>query len=403
MTASINDGIGLEPGAQPPGGSWPAVLSIAAGTFFLVLTEFLPIGMMTPIAQGLGVSEGQAGLVVTSPGLMGAIAAPGLMLMVRGTDRRILLWLMTGLIIASNVIAALAPTLAILVAGRVLLGIGVGGLWTFAVPAARRLVPENAGGRATALVAAGISVGTVVGIPAGAIISDWLGWRAAFWMLALLGGGVLIAQVLALRPIPVLNRLGLRDLVALLHVPKARVGLIAIVLVTSGHFMAYTYLEPFLRIVPRLGQNALSWALLLYGLAGVAGTFLAERALAKGTRLAFSGAAILLALAVFATALCGSDVVAAFALIAMWGCAFGAIPVCIQIWMYQAAPAAFEGGSALFVGVFQIALAGGAFFGGLLVDARGLMTAFVTASVLAAGAAVFIAVFGRDSPTETIA
>lgn len=381
--------------------SWPAVLSIAAGAFFLVISEFLPIGMLTAIAQEFGVTQGRAGLTVTSPGLVAAVASPAIMLMAKGADRRTLLWLMTAIIIASNVVSALAPSYPVMIASRLLLGVGVGGLWTFAVPAARRFVDEAEGGKATALVAAAISLGLVIGVPSGVFIDQWFGWRAAFWMLAIFGIAVLVAQFLALRPIPVLRRLGLSDLLALFHVRKARIGLIALVLLIGGHFMAYTYFEPFLSMVSRFGRTSLFVALLVYGLAGIAGTFGAEFIMRKSPRLAFAGVAASLALTVFLMATVGNAPAPAFVLVVLWGCAFGAIPVCIQIWMYEAAPDAFEGGTALFAGIFQIALASGAFAGGLLVDAQGVRTTFIPASALAACAAIVIGIFGREGSTTT--
>lgn len=82
-----------------------------------------------------------------------------------------------------------------------------------------------------------------------------------------------------------------------------------------------------------------------------------------------------------------------------WGTAFGALPVCVQIWIHQAAPDRFEGGSALMVTVFQLAVAAGALTGGQWVDHVGLGAAFATGTALALSAALILAAYGLSRRT----
>ena len=145
---------------------WLAVFSLACGTFALVNTEVLPIGLLSPIAQSLGVIEGHAGLAVMLPGLVAAISAPLIMLFARKMDRRNLLLLLSATVIVANGIAVMAQSFNILLIGRIILGIGVGGFWSFAIPSGRRLVSEEQGARAISLITAGVAVGTVAGVPA---------------------------------------------------------------------------------------------------------------------------------------------------------------------------------------------------------------------------------------------
>jgi predicted MFS family arabinose efflux permease len=160
--------------------AWWAVSSIAAGTFAFVTTEFLPVGLLSEVAESLKVSSGTAGLMVTVPGLAAAVAAPLLSVAAGRTDRRIVLLALTTMLIASNFIVALASSFGALLIGRFFLGIGVGGFWTFAVGIGRQLVREQSRARATAVILAGISVRTVCGVPAGATIGGLAGWRVAF-------------------------------------------------------------------------------------------------------------------------------------------------------------------------------------------------------------------------------
>jgi predicted MFS family arabinose efflux permease len=137
------------------------VLSIALGTFVLVTSEFLPIALLSSISQSLDLSKGVVGLTVMIPGLIAAGAAPALAMLAGRLNRKTVLTCLTLLTTLSNLIVALAPNLTWLLVGRIFLGVAVGGFWTFSVAAGRRLVDERSGARATALISAGISIGTV--------------------------------------------------------------------------------------------------------------------------------------------------------------------------------------------------------------------------------------------------
>ncbi|WP_394821540.1 MFS transporter [Pendulispora albinea] len=384
--------------ASPPRSilqSWLAVASVAVGTFAMVTTEFLPVGLLTDIASNLGISDGTAGLMVTTPGLVGAIGSPILIVAAGRLDRRTALWALTIMLIASNAIAALAPNFPVLLLGRMLLGLCVGGFWTLASALGRRLVPEESGGRATAVISAGVSVGTVCGVPAANFIGNLAGWRVAFAATAVLAGLVLIAQLLLLPKLPTKQAIGARELFALWRVPAARVGLLSVSLVAAGQFAAYTYLKPFLEQVTKMGTDAITGVLLAYGLAGFIGTFLAEWGAARNLKATYVATALLLSIVMLLAPVLGAGKASATVLAMVWGLAFGSIPVSVQIWMYQSAPEQFEGGSAWLVSTFQISIALGSFGGGVAVDRVGVWGAMVMGGILSLGAAFIIAALGR--------
>ncbi len=374
---------------------WLAVGSVAIGTFVMVTTEFLPIGLLSAIARDLAVSEGRAGLMVTVPGVVAAIAAPVLTIAARNADRRWLLLALTALILASNLLVAFAPGFSLVLAGRVLLGLSLGGFWTFAAAIGRRLVREKDGNRATAIILTGISVGTVLGVPVGTVIGDLAGWRAAFWSIAGLSMAVLFGQIMFLPKLPSRDAATVHDLVALLRVSRAVTGLAATALLAGGHFTAYTYLEPFLTQVAHMPPGGVGWTLAAYGIAGVLGTFAGERACSRDVRSAFLVVAVSMAVAVILAAALGSNAGFAALFVILWGIAFGAVPVCVQIWLYEAAPERFESGSAAMVTVFQLALSAGAFGGGLMVDQGGLLAAFYLGGTLSVLCALLILVASR--------
>ncbi len=80
---------------------WLAVASVALGTFTLVTSEFLPVGLLTKVAASLHTSEGATGLMVTTPGVVAAIAAPAVMMGAGKLDRRIILWILSAILVVS--------------------------------------------------------------------------------------------------------------------------------------------------------------------------------------------------------------------------------------------------------------------------------------------------------------
>jgi len=370
---------------------WLGVISLAFGTFVLINTEFMPIGLLTPIAHSLNISEGRAGLAVMLPGLVAAASAILLMLFSRQLNRRTMLLFLSAMVIVSNATAMLAPTFGVLLIGRIILGVAVGGFWSFAIPAGRRLVSEAQGARATSLISAGVAIGTVAGVPAGAFLGDLYGWRMAFTVNTALAVVVFLLQWATLPSLPSKQTINLRTLLGVVKVPGIRYGLIIALFMAAAHFSAYTYLEPWLRFQVGMSPSDLSLLLMAYGAAGLFGTLLCEVMVREfGVKRTFLGNMIIVVVAVLSASQLSDSALTASFLVVLWGLAFGALPVCLNIWLYQASPALFETSSAMMVFVFQIALASGAFFGGLLADHLGTSSSFLLGGILALLAVVTI-------------
>lgn len=356
----------------------------------MVTTELLPIGLLTHIAPSLGVSIGSAGLMITIPGVIAAIAAPTLGLISGKLDRRLLMLSLSALLVISNLISALAINYPMMLLGRFLLGICVGGYWSFSTNYGRHLVPEESQGRAIAVIISGVSVGVVCGVPAGALLGDIFGWRSAFFIGAALAAIIFLAQTRLLTPVPPSRAITVQDLLSPFRLPLARIGLIAIVLLFIGHFAAYTYLRPLLQQVFALSPSAISFQLLTYGAVGLIGTFAAERLAQRNLRATCMLVALLLA-SILTIAPSLSGLTGATFMVLVWGLAFGAVPISATNWMFTAVPDAPEAGQALLVCVVQIALASGAFIGGEMVDWKGVSSAISFGGVLTLCAAL---VFG---------
>ena len=135
---------------------WSGVVAIALGAFALVVTEFLPVGLLPGISRDLGIAEGTAGLAVTATAILGFLAAPITALSIGRADRRVVLLGLTALLVVSSVLSWQASNFATLLVARVILGVGVGGFWAISITAAAKLVPADRVHKASSLVFGGI-------------------------------------------------------------------------------------------------------------------------------------------------------------------------------------------------------------------------------------------------------
>ncbi|OHV15721.1 MFS transporter [Methylorubrum extorquens] len=390
--------------APPPDSpaSWLAVASLAVGSFALVTAEFLPVGLLPAIAADIGVSHGQAGLMVTMPGFVAALAAPLTIAFAGTIDRRRLLTVLLAFLVASSVVAASATSLAQLVLGRILLGVAVGGFWTVAGSLGPRLRPGAEGIRASALVLSGISLGTVAGVPAGSLLGGWFGWRVAFLTAAALAAVATTALVLLLPRLPSERRSSLLGIPALLSDGHVRLGLSAAVLIFIGQFAAYTYVTPFLNERAGISGTALGAVLLGNGIAGlmgnVAGGWMSSRSVLGSvvvTAFVLGGSVLLLLMT-------GSNPGIAPLWVVTWGFGFGMVPIAMQSWLFGAAPHSVEGIQAVFVTVVQLSIGGGALVGGALADRAGVDAALVfgSAAALSTGLLALAAMRHPKAPSD---
>ncbi|RKF29695.1 transporter [Agrobacterium deltaense] len=358
-----------------PLASWAAVASIGIGAFALVTTEFLPVGLLPLIAADLGISEGTAGLMVTVPGFLAALAAPMTLGFAARFDRKRVLVALLMLLVVSNAIVATAHGFAALMFGRVLLGIAVGGFWTIGGSLGPRLRPGAEGPRATALIFSGVSLGTVAGVPAGALIGDLFGWRTAFLLVSGVALLVVAALQFLLPAIRAQKGSGLKQVPDVLRLQRVQIGLTAAVLIFVGQFAAYTYITPFLIGATGIDTGTLSMVLLGYGAAGFAGNLFGGWAAGRNFVFALAGTAFLIALSVAGLLLAGSNTLAAVAWVVTWGFGFGMLPIAMQTFLFSSAPDRLESIAALFVSIAQLAIGLGALVGGLAVDNFGVPSA----------------------------
>ncbi|RRR98506.1 Cmx/CmrA family chloramphenicol efflux MFS transporter [Glycomyces terrestris] len=222
----------------------PLVLYLlAVAVFAQGSSEFMLAGLLPAIAAELGVTIAEAGLL-TSAFAAGMVAGAPLMAAAgRRWPPRAALTAFLALFIAAHVTGALTDDFAVLLATRVAAALANAGFLAVALATVALLVPETARARALAVLLGGTTLALVAGVPAGAVLGEALGWRAALWAVAALAAPALAAVALAAPDRPAAAaplRLGTE--LAVLKRPEVLHVLALGVLVNGGTFGAYTYL-----------------------------------------------------------------------------------------------------------------------------------------------------------------
>ncbi|VVQ35257.1 MFS transporter [Pseudomonas fluorescens] len=382
-------GVGAD--VEPATPAWMAVFSLAMGVFGLLTAEYLPASLLTLMATDLGVSEALAGQAVTVTAVVALFAGllvPGL---TRGIDRRWVLLGFSTLMVASNLLVAVSSSFAVLLVMRILLGIALGGFWSMAAAVAMRLVPSALLPRALSIIFSGIAIGTVVAVPLGSYLGGLYGWRSAFFAAAAVGMVTLAFQAFTLPRLAPRRPARLRTVLEVLRRPGIAMGMFGCVLVHSGHFAMFTYVRPFLEGTTGIGAQGLSLMLLGFGVANFVGTLLAGRLLEHHPLATLVLMPALVGVAALALVLLPASVPGQAVLLAVWGMAFGGVPVAWSNWVASAVPDQAESAGGMVVASVQSAIATGAAAGGAMFSLGGSAGVFVAAAVLMLLAALLIA------------
>ncbi|MGO0670576.1 MFS transporter [Klebsiella michiganensis] len=377
--------------------AWRAVYALALGVFGLIVAEFLPASLLTPMAASLGVSEGMAGQAVTATALVALVTGLLITTATRNIDRRWVLMFFSVLQIISSMMVAFAGSLEFLLLGRLLLGIAIGGFWSMSTATTMRLVPAAMVPKALAIIFSAVSIATVVAAPLGSYFGALIGWRNVFLICALPSVVALLWQLWVLPSMRPESVGSFATLFKVLRRPGMIGGMLATILIFSGHFAFFTYLRPFLETVAQASVEGVSLILLGFGVANFIGTSIAGHLLARSLRLTLALVPLASVLALMMVTF-GHVALLDGLLVAMWGFAFGLVPVGWSTWLATTVPDEAESAGGLLVASIQLAISAGAAGGGAVFDLNGASGVFVGSGVLLVSAMVIVLFAVRVKP-----
>jgi predicted MFS family arabinose efflux permease len=385
-----------------PKQTWSAVGSMAMCVALLIASEFMPVSLLTPIAHDLRASDGAAGQAISISGLFAVVTSLLIATVANRFDRRRVLMGMTGLMLTSLVLIAVAPNFLILMVARALLGIVIGGFWSLATATVMRLVSGESVPKALGVVYTGNAVATAFAAPIGSYLGGIIGWRGVFWALVPITVVNLIWQWISLPKMPpqVANPVG--KLFVLMKRPNVSFAMLGVMLTFAGAFATFTYLRPFLETCTRVSVPQLSLLLLGLGLAGFIGTYAASALAGRHLYRLLMGLPLILGgitLVLLAARYHIWEV--AVAMIA-WGAVNSAIPVCWSTWLTKGISDEPESGGGLLVGGIQLSIMLGAAFGGLLLDHISVAATLIGGTLLLVLAAQTVGNGNRIRPDSVV-
>jgi predicted MFS family arabinose efflux permease len=351
--------------APPRGGARVAVAVtvLTLATFAAVTAETLPVGLLPVIARDLGTSETRVGLLVSAYAVVVAAASlPLTALLGRWSRRRALTALLLAYAVGNAVFAGTGDYWVAL-AARLLAGLAHAGFFSVALGAAVSLVPPERAGRVTAWVFTGVTLAFTAGVPAGTALGTAVGWRWAFAGIAavlLTLAGLAAALLPAAPPPAAAEPAPLRQV--LRRRPVVLVAVVSVV-VTLGHYTAFTYVSPILRAAG-IGEGSVSLVLFGYGAAGALGLLLAGVLADRFPRAALAGVIALVAAPLGVIGVLGAAAAPTVVATVVWGVAFGALPALLQTAARRAAPDAGDAMPGLSNATTNAGIAGGGVIGG---------------------------------------
>lgn len=372
-------------------------LFILAGTIFVCVTsEFLPTGLLPDLAEGLGVSQSQVGLLVTVYAGTVVVSAPLLTSLTRRFPRKALVIIVLCTFALTNVAVALAPNYAVVVVARIVGGLAHGLFWAVVGAYAGYLVPKQQLARAVAITSAGATTAFVLGVPLGTALGHALGWQLAFVVMAVAIGVLTILVVFFLPPVRHVEHLRTGEIPLPARRDPSVFGVVVICAITAvimiGQNLFYTYIVPFYTDVVGFSDDSVSVLLFVYGGAGAVGLVLVGIVGARYPKASLALSFAIVAVAVLLIGLFPGQMWLVIAALIVWGIAFGGGPALLQTRMLHTASVRVRDlASAWFTVSFNVGIGGGALIGGLLYDGFGLgVLPFFEAAIVAAGVVLIL-------------
>ncbi|MEU2349710.1 MFS transporter [Modestobacter sp. NPDC049651] len=346
-----------------------AIGALALGGFAVGTTEFVTMGLLPDIADGVGVDIPAGGHVISAYALGVVVGAPVIAAAGARVPRRTLALVLMSLFLLGNALTAVAPGYGTLLLARVVAGLPHGAYFGAASLIATSLVRPEARGRAVSSVMLGLAVANVAGVPAATWLGQHLGWRAAYWAVVLIAAATVCAVVLFVPRTPGRVEASVRTELGALRRPQVLLTLLMGTVGFGGMFAMYSYVAPIVTDVTGESDAFVPLALLAFGLGGLAGTALGGRLADRALMPSLFGANAAMAVVLAVLPAAAHHPATLLLAVALTACSGSALVVCLQLRLMSVAGDAQMLGAALNHSSLNLANALGAWLGGLVIAA----------------------------------
>ena len=375
---------------EPAHPNWSAVFAVAFCVACLITVEFLPISLLTPMAQDLRISEGLAGQSVTTTAFVAMFASLFITAVIRRADRRHVVILFSILLTLSCLLVSCAGSFMLLLVGRACLGLALGGFWAMSASLTMRLVPMRVVPKALSVIFGAASVALVIAAPLGSFLGGVIGWRNVFNGAAAMG---VLCALWLLKALPSLPGKAAQPqkMFSLLQRPGIMAGMVAIFMAFAGDFAFFTYIRPLYTNLAGFDLHGLTLVLLSFGIASFFGTSFSPVLLKRSVKGVLASASLVLAVSALVLILWGGSKTVAALVAVIWGFFFSLILVGWSTWITRTLADQAEKAGSIQVAVIQLANTCGAAVGGLALDHLGLLAPLGLSGILMLLTALLVA------------
>lgn len=345
-----------------------ALYALTAGAFGIGTTEFVIMGLLMQVAADLHVSIAAAGLLISGYALGVFVGAPLLTAATSRMPRKKVLVALMVIFTLGNLACALAPNYTLLMIARVITSLAHGTFFGVGAVVATGLVAEDRKASAISIMFTGLTVATLLGVPAGAWLGLHYGWRATFWAVTAIG---VIATVVIATLVPGDRgdavSMAFREELKAVARPQVLLGLLMTVLGFGGMFTVYTYIQPLLTEVAGFTDAAVSPILLVFGVGMIVGNLLGGKFADRRLMPALIGTLLALTVVMGLMTFVLHSQWAMVLFVGLLGAAAFATVSPLQLWVLQKATGAQSLASSLNIGAFNLGNAFGAWLGGVVI------------------------------------
>lgn len=345
--------------------TWLPLVGLTCAAFIFNTSEFIPIGLLSDIANDFSTTEAHAGMLISVYAWIVMLLSLPLMLLVSKIELRKLILCTIVLFVVCQLLSSLSTSYSMLMASRIGVACTHAIFWSIVSPLAVRIVPDHSRPLALSMIVTGTSVAMIFGLPLGRIIGLSIGWRMTFLCVGIFAFITALYLMACLPKVPSRGGFSLHKLPTLLKNPLL-IGLYLLaLLIATSYYTGYSYIEPFLKQVAGLKDEWITATLMIFGGAGIIGSFSFSRFYAKSpyrfVDIVILGIAVCLLL-LHLSALLPATVIL---LCAVWGMAVTAFNVALQAEIINYSPQnATSISMSIFSGIFNLGIGCGTLMGG---------------------------------------
>ena len=348
------------------------VFAFSLSAFIFNTTEFVPVALLSDIALSFEMETAIVGLMITVYAWMVFLGSLPLMLLTAKVERKKLLLSIFALFIVSHILSVAAWNFWVLLISRIGIALAHAIFWSITASLVIRVAPKDKKQQALGLLALGSSLAMILGLPLGRLIGQSLDWRSTFAVIGIIATLVMLLMWKLLPHLPSKNAGSLASIPVLMKRPLLVGIYLLVMMIISGHFTTYSYIEPFAIKVSQFAPEIATMMLFIFGLAGVAGSFLFGRLYAKNPRKFIARAMMLVMLPQLLLFPLKHFEIAIFLLVFLWGIGITSLSIALQMRVLQLAPDATDVATAIYSGIYNVGIGAGALFGSIVIHQLGL-------------------------------